>query len=103
MTGVTVALGVVLWSHRSPVVAVTVGSSALVVAAIEILAVTGAGPFVPSGPCRNGVTVQSPFGMSLADRLTEEVLAMLDGRSGSPNVQFRSKTFGLGAETRAVR
>src|SRR5215469_6988944 len=103
MTGVNVAPGLVLRDHRSRVDEVIAGSSALVVAVIETVAVTAGGLFVPSGPFRNGVTVQSPPGMSLADKSTFEVLAMLDARSGSPNAQFRSKIFGLGAATCAAR
>src|ERR1700722_8590146 len=50
----------VLFRHRSPLAEVTAGSNAAVVADREVLAVTGATPFVPSGPSWNGVMTQSP-------------------------------------------
>ena len=65
--GVNVGAALVLPSHRSPVGELTVGSNPAVVAVIDTVALTFLAGFVPVGPTRNGVTVQSPGPMSGAE------------------------------------
>src|ERR1700689_4348648 len=65
--GVNVAAALVLPSHRSPVGELTAGSKPAVVAVIDTLAFTFLAGFLPVGPTRNGVTVQSPAPTSDAE------------------------------------
>src|ERR1700722_3886475 len=98
-TGVNPAFTDVLAAHRSPVGAVTDRSIGAVTALTVPCAVTAFAPLAPSGPFRNGVTVQAPSAMSGAEKFSDEVLPVDEIRSGSPNGYDRSKKFAALAET----